>query len=80
MDTLTANDAKRNFGQLLLSAQREPVKISKNSKDTVVVMSMKDYEELEAMKAGYLKHCFESAKQDLSQGNTADGLNFLNAL
>ncbi|MEF1299037.1 type II toxin-antitoxin system prevent-host-death family antitoxin, partial [Vibrio parahaemolyticus] len=40
MQTLTANDAKRNFGELLLSAQREPVKISKNSKDAVVVMSI----------------------------------------
>ncbi|ENM3750189.1 type II toxin-antitoxin system prevent-host-death family antitoxin, partial [Vibrio cholerae] len=30
MHTLTANDAKRNFGELLLSAQREPVIISKN--------------------------------------------------
>ncbi len=29
MHTLTANDAKRNFGELLLSAQREPVIISK---------------------------------------------------
>ncbi|MEF1193443.1 type II toxin-antitoxin system Phd/YefM family antitoxin, partial [Vibrio parahaemolyticus] len=55
MQTLTANDAKRNFGELLLSAQREPVKISKNSKDAVVVMSIKDYEELEAMKADYIK-------------------------
>ncbi|EGR1312111.1 type II toxin-antitoxin system Phd/YefM family antitoxin, partial [Vibrio cholerae] len=48
MHTLTANDAKRNFGELLLSAQREPVIISKNSKNTVVVMSIKDFEELEA--------------------------------
>ncbi|EMX1048382.1 type II toxin-antitoxin system RelE/ParE family toxin [Vibrio alginolyticus] len=36
MHTLTANDAKQNFGALLLSAQREPVKISKNSKDTLL--------------------------------------------
>ncbi|MDN2483406.1 type II toxin-antitoxin system Phd/YefM family antitoxin [Vibrio agarivorans] len=80
MYTLTANDAKRNFGELLLSAQREPVKISKNSKDAVVVMSIKDYEELEAMKTDYLKHCFESAKQDLAQGDVVDGEDFLNAL
>ena len=80
MHTLTANDAKRNFGELLLNAQREPVKISKNSKDAVVVMSVKDYEELEAMKADYLAHCFESAKEDLAQGNVVDGENFLNAL
>lgn len=80
MRTLTANDAKRNFGELLLSAQREPVKISKNSKDAVVVMSIRDYEELEAMKIDYLKHCFESAKQDLAKGNVIDGEDFLSAL
>ncbi|CAH8189290.1 type II toxin-antitoxin system Phd/YefM family antitoxin [Vibrio anguillarum] len=80
MHTLTANDAKRNFGELLLSAQREPVKISKNSKDAVVVMSIQDYEELEAMKADYIKHCFETAKEDLSQGNVVDGETFLKSL
>ena len=80
MHTLTANDAKRNFGELLLSAQREPVKISRNSKDTVVVMSIRDYEELEAMKIDYLKHCFEAAKQDLAQDNVVDGDEFLNDL
>ncbi|AGB10133.1 type II toxin-antitoxin system Phd/YefM family antitoxin [Vibrio parahaemolyticus] len=80
MHTLTANDAKRNFGELLLSAQREPVKISKNSKDTVVVMSIRDFEELEAMKVEYLKLCFKSAKEDLNNGNTVDGDSFLNSL
>ena len=80
MHTLTANDAKRNFGELLLSAQREPVKISKNSKDAVVVMSIKDYEELEAMKADYIKHCFESAKEDLTQADVVDGETFLKSL
>lgn len=80
MQTLTANDAKRNFGELLLNAQRQPIKISKNSKDAVVVMSIHDYEELEVMKAEYLKHCFNSAKEDLTQGKVVDGENFLNAL
>ncbi len=56
MHTLTANDAKRNFGELLLSAQREPVIISKNSKNTVVVMSIKDFEELEAMKTSIISN------------------------
>jgi len=80
MNTLTANDAKRNFGELLLSAQREPVKISKNNKDAVVVMSIKDYEELEAMKADYIKYCFESAQNDLEQDNLVDGKTFLSSL
>lgn len=80
MQTLTANDAKRNFGELLLSAQREPVKISKNSKDAVVVMSIKDFEEIEAMKADYLKHCFESAQEDLDNNKVVDGNDFLSSL
>ncbi|MDW6004185.1 type II toxin-antitoxin system Phd/YefM family antitoxin [Vibrio mangrovi] len=80
MRTLTANDAKRNFGELLMNAQREPVKISKNNKDVVVVMSIHDFEALEAMKADYLKHCFESAQKDLTNGTVIDGENFLNSL
>ncbi|WP_254784761.1 type II toxin-antitoxin system prevent-host-death family antitoxin, partial [Vibrio cholerae] len=54
--------------------------ISKNSKNTVVVMSIKDFEELEAMKLDYLKHCFESAQKDLDSGKTVDGATFLNTL
>tara|TARA_B100000470_G_scaffold37635_1_gene26756 strand:- start:1050 stop:1292 length:243 start_codon:yes stop_codon:yes gene_type:complete len=80
MNTLTANDAKRNFGELLLKAQREPIKISKNNKDAVVVMSIRGYEELEAMKVDYIKHCFENAKRDLAQGNVVDGKDFLDTL
>ncbi|TKF08133.1 type II toxin-antitoxin system prevent-host-death family antitoxin [Enterovibrio norvegicus] len=80
MHTLTASDAKRNFGDLLVIAQRAPLKISKNSKDNVVVMSIKYFEELEAMKVEYLEHCFKSAKEDVNKGNAADGDSFLNSL
>lgn len=80
MQTLTANDAKRNFGELLLSAQRAPVKISKNSKDAVVVMSIQDFEALEAMKVNYLKQCFDCAEKDLDSHQVVDGLNFLDNL
>jgi prevent-host-death family protein len=77
MQTLTANDAKRNFGELLLNAQRAPIKISKNA---VVVMSIHDYEALEMMKAEYLKHCFKTAKADLAQGKVVDGETFISTL
>ncbi len=80
MQTLTANDAKRNFGELLLSAQRQPVKISKNNKDAVVVLSIHDYEELEMMKKEYLKYCFNSGKQDLLTANVVEGFDFMNKL
>ncbi|HIF9261719.1 TPA: type II toxin-antitoxin system Phd/YefM family antitoxin [Photobacterium damselae] len=80
MRTLSANDAKRHFGELLLNAQRGPVKISKNRKDAVVVMSIQDFEEFEAMKVEYLTHCFKSAKEDLNNGTAVDGESFLNSL
>ena len=80
MQTLTANHAKRNFGELLLNAQREPIKISKNSKDAVVVMSMKDYQDFENIKREYLKHCFNSAQNDLEQGSLVDGHEFMKEL
>lgn len=54
--------------------------IRKINKDIVVVRSIKDYEELEAMKAESLKHCFESAKKELAKGRVVDGESFLSAL
>lgn len=48
--------------------------------DAVVVMMIRDYEELEAMKAKYLKLCFESAQNDLAQDDVVDGERFLKAL
>jgi len=56
------------------------VKISKNSKDAVVVMSIRDFEELEAMKAEYLKYCFAAAQKDLMNGQAVDGKSFLESL
>ena len=46
MDTLSANEAKTHFGQLLMKAQSEPIQIDKNGKPAVVVLSTKDYEQL----------------------------------
>jgi len=43
-------------------------------------MSIQDFEELEAMKVEYLKHCFKSAKEDLNNGTAVDGESFLNSL
>lgn len=39
-------------------------------------MSIKDFEEIEAMKVGYLKHCFESAQEDLDNNRAMDGNDF----
>ena len=46
MESLTANQAKTNFGSLLLKAQVEPVQISKNGRQVAVVMSAEQYDAL----------------------------------
>ena len=43
MDALSANEAKTQFGDMLLKAQRAPIQINKNGKPVAVVISMDDY-------------------------------------
>lgn len=44
--TISANEAKARFGQLLDTARREPVVIEKHGRAVAVVISIEDYEEL----------------------------------
>ena len=50
METLTANQAKTQFGDMLLKVQRAPVQISRNGKPVAVLLSVEDYQALEAIK------------------------------
>jgi len=80
MDSLTANEAKSQFGDMLLKAQRAPVQINKNGKPIAVVMSMDEYEGIEAMKLRLLQVRVDKAKIDIQAGNTVDGNLFFEAL
>ncbi|EHZ2727045.1 type II toxin-antitoxin system Phd/YefM family antitoxin [Vibrio parahaemolyticus] len=80
MQTMTANQAKTNFGELILSAQREPVKITRNNKEACVVLSMKDYEALEKLKLDYIKQCFIDGEKDYQNGDCVDGEEFMKNL
>ena len=44
MKTLTANEAKTNFGELLMTTQREPVAVTKNGRPAAVVVSHQDFQ------------------------------------
>ena len=55
MTNMTANAAKTRFGELLDTAQREPVTIEKHGRPVAVVMSMAAYEEVEALKLERLR-------------------------
>ena len=50
MRYMTANDAKKNFGQLLDIARREPVSVQKHGRPVTVMLSIEDYEELKKSK------------------------------
>ena len=80
MDTLSANEAKTQFGDMLLKAQRAPVQINKNGKPVVVVISMDEYENIEALKLQILQSRAAQAKMDIEAGNTIDGGSFFDAL
>ena len=80
MDSLSANEAKTQFGDLLLKAQRAPVQINKNGKAVAVVISMDEYAAIEALKLRLLQLRAAQAKVDIKAGNTVDGESFFNEL
>ena len=49
MKTIAAKEAKNRFGQMLDMAQGEPVSIQKHGRDVAVVLSVEEYQRLEAL-------------------------------
>lgn len=80
MHTLTANEAKTQFGDMLLKVQREPVQISRNGKPVAVVLSVEDYQQLEAMKLQLLQAKIQRGRNQSDKGQTVDGDEFFDAL
>ena len=80
MDALSANEAKTQFGEMLLKAQRAPIQINKNGKPVAVVISMEEYESIEALKLRLLQARAAQAKADIEAGNTADGDSFFDEI
>jgi len=80
MESLSANEAKTHFGDLLLKVQREPVQINRNGKAVAVLLSVDDYVNLESLKMQYLKIRMEQAKKDIASGQIIDGNAFFDDL
>lgn len=51
MQTLSARDAKYNFGRLIDTARAEPVTVEKHGRAVVVVLAFEEYERLKAIEA-----------------------------
>ncbi|UTV98741.1 type II toxin-antitoxin system Phd/YefM family antitoxin [Marinomonas rhizomae] len=80
MNTISANEAKTHFGDLLLNAQKSPVQISKNGKPVAVVISVDEYESIEAMKLYLLQNKAAQAMKDISKRDLVAGEAFFNEL
>lgn len=73
MSVMTASDAKREFGEVLLKAQKSPVRISKNGKPVAVVVSANDYANLELLQRLKLKEEIAKGLSDLQAGRVKQG-------
>ncbi|MDE1186703.1 MAG: type II toxin-antitoxin system Phd/YefM family antitoxin [Pantoea sp.] len=80
METITAQVAKTQFGELLMKAQREPVEISKHGKRVAVVMSAEEYDQIETLKLQMLREKLARAEADIANGRSMEGDQFFNQL
>ncbi len=57
MDTYSATDAKREFGEMLIKSQRAPVGVTRNGKPIAVIVSDTDYRalKLQALRAALIE-------------------------
>lgn len=46
MEIVTASNAKREFGEILLNVQKSPISVTRNGKPIAVVLSDSEYKEL----------------------------------
>lgn len=80
MKSLSANEVKTQFGDVLLQVQREPLQINRNGKPVAVMLSMEDYQMLDKMKLRLLKEKLARADADIARGDVIDGDTFLASL
>jgi len=70
MRSMSANDAKKNFGQLIDTARREPVTIEKHGRPVTVMMSVEDFEDLTGHRQQWLhdnKAALESSNEHVEK-------------
>ena len=73
MDTVTATEMKQHLSRVLNKAMRAPVKITRKGSDDFVVLSMDEFERLEALDDAYWSDIARKARKagTLGTGKTA---------
>jgi prevent-host-death family protein len=67
MRTLTANEAKTQFGQFIDMAQREPVRVMRHDRVVGVMVSAEDYEAMRQFYANRLQHTLATSSAESEQ-------------
>jgi prevent-host-death family protein len=80
MDSINSTDAKKSFSDVVLKVQQEPVWITRHDKPVAVVMSAKEYQEIQALKERVLKMELEKGFDSLKAGKVIDGQDAINKL
>lgn len=71
MKTISATDAKQRFAALVDAAQREPIRVRRQNRDVLVVMSPDDYERMRGASVAELDRlCERVSKQAAERGLT----------
>lgn len=71
MHTITANDAKQNFGHVIDQALQGPVSVTKHGRPSVVITSDAEYKALLALKTEVLKAELAKGFDSLDRGETS---------
>ena len=72
METLSASDARREFGEVLLKAQKGPVGINRNGKPVAVMVSAETFDELQAVQRAALQQAIDDGMADIKAGNMVE--------
>lgn len=79
MKTASATDVKNHFGEYLQSTLKEPLVIEKTGRPVAVMISMEDYERLQALEDAYWIRKAEEARAG-GMLNFEDAKSFLNSV
>ena len=73
MESINSTEAARSFGEVVIRVQQEPICIKKSGKPAAVMMSMKEYESIQALRQQMLHQRLDQALADVNNGRVRDG-------
>ena len=80
MNTVTASELQKNFGKYQAQARREPIKVTSHGRDSVVLISVEDYERYKSIDDRVSMSIVDLPKDIIAELNqTLDGMKEIKA-